>query len=67
MVFSAIISVVGIFLIRTVDLVVYTVAEKALATIATAAVSAIFFREKFTLAKIISFLFLICAIVLMGI
>ena len=67
MVFSVIISVVGIFLIRTVDLVVYTVAEKALATIATAAVSAIFFREKFTLTKIISFLFLICAIVLMGI
>ena len=67
MVFSAVVSVAGIFLIRTVDLVVYTVAEKALATIATAAVSAIFFKEKFTLTKIISFLLLICAIVLMGI
>lgn len=67
MVFSAIISVVGIFLIKTVDLVVYTVAEKALATIATAVVSAIFFKERFTITKIISFLFLICAIVLMGI
>ena len=67
MVFSTIISVVGIFLIKTVDLVVYTVAEKALATIAIAVVSFIFFKEKFTPIKIVSFLLLILAVVLMGI
>ena len=67
MVFSAIISVIGIFLIKTVDLVVYTVAEKALATIATAIVSALFFKEKITFVKVVSFLFLILAVVMMGI
>ena len=67
MVFSSIISIIGMFLISTVDLVVYSVAEKALATIAVAIVSFIFFKERFTTTKIISFLLLILAVVLMGI
>ena len=67
MAFCAVISIVGIFLISTVDLVVYSVAEKALATIAVAIVSFIFFKERFTPTKIISFLLLILAVVLMGI
>lgn len=67
MVFSSIISIIGMFLIGTVDLVVYSVAEKALATIAVAIVSFIFFKERFTPTKIVSFLLLILAVVLMGI
>ena len=67
MIFSAVISISGIFLIGTVDLIVYTVAEKALATIATAVVSAIFFKEKLGAQKIISFLLLLCAVILIGI
>ena len=67
MAFCAVISIVGIFLISTVDLVVYSVAEKALSTIAVAIVSFIFFKEKFTPTKIISFLLLISAVVAMGI
>ena len=67
MVFSSIISIIGMFLIGTVDLVVYTVAEKALAIIATAIISFVFFKEKFTPTKIISFLLLIGAVVAMGI
>ena len=67
MAFCAVISIVGIFLISTVDLVVYSVAEKALSTIAVAIVSFIFFKEKFTPTKIVSFLLLILAVVLIGI